>query len=180
MSVISAWLIAHAVLIADSADMQLWQLPRPLTMAQVEQRFDCVEVWPTNQAVWCRTTANIWLFSYLDSTQYVRRFELPETSSQRLNQRGRADVLSTWFGEQSDSQRIDGYQIKTYQSQHRTEVLVNGFKLRHGGRIDFLREIEHGRYHLVLRDPHEDYFVIQQDQTTETIVISSPARPKPN
>lgn len=165
MSVAAAWLWANAQLINNMDGLPLWQLNRNYTALELTTNLGCQHYTEMATTLWCVTSTSIWVVTSLGQQHYVREFE--------KEQQRQSVERHPWFGLEVGQQHIDSLVMITYSSGYSADALVRGFRLRNSGRIQFFREIEHGRYHLVTHTPKADIFVVAQGNSTYTFVVRS-------
>ena len=165
MSIAAAWLWANAQQIHDSSGASLWRLKRQYSALELTVNLGCTHNTQMGEILWCVTPTSLWLVSSVGQQYYVREF----SKHVKAISYGR----HPWFGRQIDQQHIDGFTLATYSSGHSADALVRAFRFRNSSRIEFFREIEHGRYHLVTLTPKADVFIIEQANTTYTFVIQA-------
>lgn len=168
MSLIATWLIAHANLVAVNSQGELWEIEDKRAAMQLIEQFSCQQVEPLNQSYFCRLELDeFWHLQNLKGSFYAQSF--------RLNQQPQRS-RETWLGDQLIAQDFDNYFLEVFTSQHKARTLVNGMSFRFGARIISIKEIEHGRFHILLENPETSVLLVQQQDITHSIQIT--ARPK--
>ncbi|RUO46045.1 hypothetical protein [Pseudidiomarina donghaiensis] len=163
MSVAAAWLWVNAQQINEFDGLSLWQLNRRYAAVELGTNLGCQHYTEMATTIWCVTSTSIWVATSLGQQHYVRKFK-KEQQPQRVERH-------PWFGLEVGHQYIDSFTVVTYSSDYSADALVRGFRFRNSSRIEFFREIEHGRYHLVTHSPKADIFVVAQGNSTYTFVV---------
>lgn len=165
MSLISAWMLAHAQVVAENDQGVLWQTNEPNAVIQLVERFGCSPIEPVNQQYYCRDAdKQIWHIQSLNGRVYAQSFA--------LNQQ-QVVAKRTWLGKHLLTQVVEHYQIEIFESQQRAQTLVDGFNFRYGARLASSREIEHGRYHITLDKPQTSLLLVQQPTSTHIVQITT-------
>lgn len=173
MSLAWQWLLLHALLISESSQESLWQLNSSWQTASILTLLGCKKSLHVESSYWCVTNQEFILLTGVADETYIRLSPLQKSGLQnhRLPKR--------WFGNRVSHQRIDGYEISIYQTPHTQTKLKIAFRLREGNRIVTQRELEHGRFHLVLNQPSTDIFLVAVDKQTYVVEMQKTTRSKP-
>jgi len=168
VSLIATWLIAHANLVAVNSQGELWEIEDKRAAMQLIEQFSCQQVEPLNQSYFCRLEFDeFWHLQNLNGSFYAQSF--------RLNQQPQRS-RETWLGEPLIAQGFDNYFLEVFSSQHKARTLANGFSFRFGARIVSIKEIEHGRFHILLENPETSVLLVQQQDITHSIQITAGAK----
>lgn len=168
MSLISAWMLAHAQLVIENDQGVLWQVKEPSAVMQLVERFGCSPIEAFRQHYYCQDGANeIWHIQSLNGRFFAQTLALKQ---QHIVPK------RTWLGRQLIAQEVEHYQIEIFESQQRANTLANGFSFRYGARLASIREIEHGRYHIILDNPEASVFLVQQQTSTHIVQVTTRAK----
>lgn len=165
MSLIATWLITHANLVAVKSHGELWEIEDKRVVKQLVEQFSCQQLEPLNQNYFCRLEFDeFWHLQNLNGAFYAQSF--------RLNQQPQRSQ-KTWLGERLIAQGFDNYFLEIFSSEHKARTLADGFSFRFGARLVSMKEIEHGRFHILLDKPETSVLLVQQHNITHSIQITT-------
>ncbi|WP_404409911.1 hypothetical protein LG272_05225 [Pseudidiomarina marina] len=170
MSLIASWMLAHAQLVAENSHGALWQLNEANLVAQFVEHFSCEPIGDLRANFYCRASEHeIWHIQILNGAYFAQSFKLRDQPLQPQN---------TWLGTKLLTQQFEKYRIEIFASPHRSKTLADGFSFRYGARLASVKEIEHGRYHILLENPETSVLLVQQKTVTHSIQITARAKPR--
>lgn len=164
----ATWMLAHAHLIAANNHGELWQLDNGRAVVQFVEKLSCQQLEKRQQQYFCRRgTDEFWHIQNLNGSYYAQSF--------RHNQQP-LKLRKTWLGKQVLAQNFEQYVLEIFASEHKAKTLANGFTFRFGARLVSVKEIEHGRFHILLDNPETSVLLVQQANVTHSIQITTRAK----